>query len=129
MKLSTRYTRWIGAFLLACGGYFTCSCAPSEQAATSNVTAETTATTRFRTSATLPLPPDVDSPPSSFYDPPLDLEGLVGRPGTEAAEWAKRQGFKTVQIVYPGDDVELPLDPWRMLIFVDEDGIVQRAFQ
>ncbi len=78
---------------------------------------------------TQPLPPDVPVPPTDFYDPPLDLDGLIGRPADEAVAWGEAQGFEIVVVVPPDGDVDAAMLPQRLIIRVDERNVVVRAQQ
>ncbi len=78
---------------------------------------------------TSPLPPDVSTPPTALYDPPLALEDLEGRPAADAVAWAEAQGFTEVAVVGPDDGITPKLDPARLVILVDEEGIVVQAVQ
>jgi len=68
-------------------------------------------------------------PPTAFYDPPLDLSGLEGRSAADAVAWAEAQGFTDVTVAGPNDGVDGKSDPARLVILVDDDGIVARADQ
>lgn len=86
-------------------------------------------TSRAAPITTESLPADLSVPPTGFYEPPLELGGLVGRPSEDAVKWGEAQGFELIVIVPPGGDVETVMLPSRLLVMVDGEGIVLKAQQ
>ena len=92
-------------------------------------TTEQTQEESTTTATTMPLPPDLETPPTAYFDPPLDLSGLIGRKASEGVAWGEKNNFQEVFVM----DLEGGIDgnawPARLVLVVDDSDLIVSATQ
>ena len=119
----------VGSVLLLSFAVFGCGAEQEPPGSAGDQSVSSSTSDSSSTSVTRSLPPYASSPPTAFYDPPLDLSGLIGRPASDATAWAEGQGFTDITVSGPNDGVDGKSDPGRLVISVDGSGVVTRVDQ